>query len=178
MSMSPFDAQVIASNGVVPGASTQRASGPSQSKMAAKAASAFAAHASEEEPAGDAWGDGDIMLDDDGNVEMGGEEGSLGGDEFGGGDDEGGWDVDEDIAKAIEAEVHTARPEGDEEEGEGFVVPQHGQAPSFYWPNNSRLVFDHVIAGSFESAARLLNDQLGVVKVEPFQQIFLQLYSR
>jgi coatomer protein complex subunit alpha (xenin) len=33
------------------------------------------------------------------------------------------------------------------------------------------------MAGSFESACRLLHDQLGIVNFEPFESIFINLYS-
>ncbi|ODM88137.1 Coatomer subunit alpha [Orchesella cincta] len=48
----------------------------------------------------------------------------------------------------------------------GFSVPQR-------WTNSSKCAIDHVYAGSFESAARLLYDQIGVVSIEPFRQLFL-----
>jgi coatomer protein complex subunit alpha (xenin) len=46
------------------------------------------------------------------------------------------------------------------------------------WTNNSKLVVDHVLAGSFESAARLLHDQIGVVDLVPFKQLFMTTYAR
>jgi coatomer protein complex subunit alpha (xenin) len=42
----------------------------------------------------------------------------------------------------------------------------------------SSLAADHVVAGSFESAARLLHDQLGVVNMEPFRQQFMVMFAR
>lgn len=68
--------------------------------------------------------------------------------------------------------------ESGESESQFYAVPQRGQPPTFHWPNNSRLVADHVVAGAFESASRLLADQLGIVRMEPFKQLFLTTYAR
>ena len=46
------------------------------------------------------------------------------------------------------------------------------------WCNNSQLPVDHVLAGSFETAMRLLHDQVGVVQFDTYKQLFLQTYSR
>ena len=37
---------------------------------------------------------------------------------------------------------------------------------------------DHIVAGSFESACRLLHDQVGVVNFEPYRQHFMTNYAR
>lgn len=76
-------------------------------------------------------------------------------------------------------DLDTSGKLGAAEEGAGyFVAPTRGQPPTFYWTTNSRLAADHVLAGSFDTAARLLHDQLGVVKLEPFRQQFLSTFSR
>ncbi|CAG0880019.1 unnamed protein product, partial [Cyprideis torosa] len=59
-----------------------------------------------------------------------------------------------------------------------FVPPPRGVPPTQSWTQASALVADHVMAGSFESAARLLNDQLGIVNVEPFRSLFMVLHAR
>lgn len=46
------------------------------------------------------------------------------------------------------------------------------------WVNNSRLAVDHILAGSFETAFRLLHEQSGVVNFEPFKQLFMVSYAR
>lgn len=46
------------------------------------------------------------------------------------------------------------------------------------WCNNSQLPVDHVLAGSFETAMRLLHDQVGVVQFDTYKQLFLQTYTR
>ncbi|ETN71049.1 WD domain, G-beta repeat protein [Necator americanus] len=58
-----------------------------------------------------------------------------------------------------------------------FAVADDADPPTTHWPANSRLVADHVAAGSFESALRLLHDQLGVVSREPFKEIFMSTYA-
>lgn len=42
-----------------------------------------------------------------------------------------------------------------------YVPPPRAPAPSQGWSQRSQLPIDHVIAGSFESAARLLHQQVG-----------------
>lgn len=37
---------------------------------------------------------------------------------------------------------------------------------------------DHVTAGAFDSAVRLLQDQLGIIRIEPFKQHFLTAFAR
>lgn len=51
-------------------------------------------------------------------------------------------------------------------------------SPAQMWCNNSQLAVDHVLAGSFETAMRLLHDQVGVVQFGPYKPLFLQTYSR
>uniref|UniRef100_A0A0M3J4F2 Coatomer subunit alpha (inferred by orthology to a human protein) n=1 Tax=Anisakis simplex TaxID=6269 RepID=A0A0M3J4F2_ANISI len=40
------------------------------------------------------------------------------------------------------------------------------------------LVADHITAGAFDSAARLLQDQLGITRIQPFKHHFLTAYAR
>ncbi|PSN39046.1 Coatomer subunit alpha [Blattella germanica] len=107
-----------------------------------------------EDTAADGWGvDAELGLDEDG----------LGGDEEmrehgGGGDaDGGGWDVgDEDLVLPPELES-TISAGGDDGY---FVPPTKGNSQLQVWVNNSQLPVDHVLAGSFESAFRLLHEQI------------------
>uniref|UniRef100_A0AC35UAC7 Coatomer subunit alpha n=1 Tax=Rhabditophanes sp. KR3021 TaxID=114890 RepID=A0AC35UAC7_9BILA len=144
---------------------TKATNGPTQ-KIADS--SVFAA-ADDGEDDGEGWGgdDEEYLLDEDGNPIID-EEDKANSDD----DGEGGWDVDDDIDLPADEAVKE-----DGEEGDFYSVPSRGQAPSHYWPTNSRLVADHVAAGSFESAARLLHDQLGIVKIDPFKDHFLNLYA-
>lgn len=110
------------------------------------------------------------MIDEDGNLDL--DEDEVQNAE----DGEEGWDVD-DIAIPPELEA-VARGAVISSDDNGFSVPQRGQPPTFYWPNNSPLLADHVIAGSFNTAAQLFNRQLGVVNLKPFKQLFMLFYSR
>uniref|UniRef100_A0A0M3ILK3 COPI_C domain-containing protein n=1 Tax=Ascaris lumbricoides TaxID=6252 RepID=A0A0M3ILK3_ASCLU len=84
------------------------------------------------------------------------------------------FQVDDDLALPADVE---ARAGVDDEDG-FYSPPTRGQPPAFYWPNSSRLVADHVTAGAFDSAARLLQDQLGIIRIEPFKQHFLTAFAR
>jgi len=84
--------------------------------------------------------------------------------------------VDEDIAQTVES-MRIPGAE-DEESSDLYTVPQRGHPPSFYWPGNSRLVTDHVSAGAFDSATRILEETLGVVQIGPFKSLFLSIYAK
>uniref|UniRef100_A0A7E4ZSM4 Coatomer subunit alpha n=1 Tax=Panagrellus redivivus TaxID=6233 RepID=A0A7E4ZSM4_PANRE len=163
MSKGPFDSAVInpAAGGAKAGAKTTKAA----------AAAAFAvADADEHDDGGDAWGaDDDLMLNEDGEPDLNDDE-VLAGDDNG----ESGWDADDDLDLPPELEANA----GDEGAENFYVPPTRGQPPTFHWPNNSRLVADHVAAGSFDTAARLLSEQLGVVQLEPFRALFLGNYAK
>uniref|UniRef100_A0A8C8AXL6 Coatomer subunit alpha n=1 Tax=Otus sunia TaxID=257818 RepID=A0A8C8AXL6_9STRI len=121
------------------------------------------------------WGeDAELQLDEDGFVDAGegfGEEGLGKGQEEG-----GGWEVEEDLDLPPELDV-PAGPAGAPEDG-FFVPPTKGTSPAQVWCNNSQLPVDHILAGSFETAMRLLHDQVGVTNFGPYKQLFLQTYAR
>lgn len=58
-----------------------------------------------------------------------------------------------------------------------FIFVFTGVPPPINWTKNSHLVADHVAAGSFESAARLLHDQVGIVNFKPYENLFMGVYS-
>ncbi|XP_069336456.1 coatomer subunit alpha isoform X1 [Eulemur rufifrons] len=121
------------------------------------------------------WGDdAELQLDEDGFVEA--TEG-LGDDALGKGQEEGGgWDVEEDLELPPELDVPSGAAGGAED---GFFVPPtKGTSPTQIWCNNSQLPVDHILAGSFETAMRLLHDQVGVIQFGPYKQLFLQTYAR
>lgn len=100
----------------------------------------------DDETGDDGWGaDEDLVLDDeekagDEDVEVGSE-------------GDGGWDVDD-----ADLELPDAGPEA---ASDGyFAAPTKGVNPTQHWINNSKLAVDHVLAGSFESAFRLLQEQV------------------
>lgn len=73
------------------------------------------------------------------------------------GDEGVGWDVgDEDIELPEDV---TATVKSTDEDGY-FVPPTKGLSQSMIWVSNSQLAADHVAAGSFESAFKLLHDQV------------------
>ena len=137
--------------------------------MAARTIASGSAVATEEdtgEP--DGWGDdADLGLDDEDKPV-----GSTGNAESG--DEEGGWEVgDEDLE--LPSDLSVAAHGGDDEDRGYYVPPTRGQPPMQGWASHSQLVIDHASAGSYESAFRLLHDQIGVVNFAPFkyvQQIF------
>ncbi|MBV97347.1 Coatomer subunit alpha, partial [Eschrichtius robustus] len=128
------------------------------------------------------WGeDAELQLDEDGFVEA--TEG-LGDDALGKGQEEGGgWDVEEDLELPPELVCGIFTLDvppgvaGGAEDG-FFVPPTKGTSPTQIWCNNSQLPVDHILAGSFETAMRLLHDQVGVTQFGPYKQLFLQTYAR
>lgn len=60
----------------------------------------------------------------------------------------------------------------------GCVFPVRGIAATQNWCNNSHLAVDHILAGSFKSAFRLLYDQVGIVRFEPLKRLFMLTYAR
>ncbi|CAB4037147.1 coatomer subunit alpha, partial [Paramuricea clavata] len=90
------------------------------------------------------------------------------------GDEGPGWDVDDEDLELPDLEGAPT-----EAEGEGyFVPPNKGTSQAQVWCNNSRLPVDNVLGGAFESAMRLLHDQLGVVDFAPYKSLFLSTFSR
>ncbi|PAV66797.1 hypothetical protein WR25_10521 [Diploscapter pachys] len=155
----PFDAHLLG----IRSATSGKEAGQTAHKKPAASAFAAADDADIDVDEG-AWGnDGDYLIDEGGELEID-EDDKIGGDE------EGGWDVEENL-DIPDVPDEAAGSEDD-------VVPNRGPVLSSHWPAASRLVADHVTAGSYESAARLLYDQLGVINVIPFRQLFLTLYAR
>lgn len=57
-----------------------------------------------------------------------------------------------------------------------FVTPTAGIPKCQSWIQNSSLAGEHAAAGSFDSAMRLLNRQLGIQNFAPLKNIFLELH--
>lgn len=88
------------------------------------------------------------------------------------GEESAGWDV-EDVDLPPELETPVAATE------DGYYSPPtKGISPTQHWINNSQFVVDHVLAGSLETAFRLLNDQVGVVEFEAYQSLFMNTFVR
>ena len=119
--------------------------------------------------AADGWGDdADLGLDDDERPADGA--GRRGAGEDGSGDEEGGWEVGDDDLE-LPTDLSAAAHGGDDEESGYYVAPTRGQPPTHGWAAHSQMAVDHATAGSFETAFRLLHDQIGVVNFEPFRYI-------
>lgn len=118
------------------------------------------------------WGDdAELVLEEEGGFGEGGLD-----DDVAAKTEEGGWDVgDEDLDLPPDLDVGVAAASGDDAY---FVPPTKGTPVTQLWANNSQLPVDHVLAGSFESAFRLLHDQVGVVNFNPYRQVFLATFAR
>ena len=118
---------------------------------------------------GEGWDDADDLdLDDDGIVV----EKTKGDDDD---DDEGsGWGGSDSDDLDIPDDIDI----GPDQVGDGsFVPPTKGTSQAMHWTNNSQLAGDHVAAGSFETACRLLHDQLAVVDFTEYKAVFVQVYT-
>ncbi|KER21254.1 hypothetical protein T265_10381 [Opisthorchis viverrini] len=88
---------------------------------------------------------------------------------------EEGWDLgDADLELPKELQTSGAL---NSMSGESFVAPPTGRLPSQFWSDNSRLPHDHVMAGNWSEAMRLLNSQVGVVDFGPYKPLFLSMFS-
>lgn len=81
-----------------------------------------------------------------------------------GGEGEGGWEVDDDLDLPEDLTSSGGLLNSGSGQGEDgyFVPPPRGQPVTQGWSQRSQLAVDHVLAGSFESACRLLNDQVSI----------------
>lgn len=113
-----------------------------------------------------AWGEDDVQLPDETQA-VPGEEEAPEVPEVSEGD---GWDQLE--IEGIENIPATAA--GGSESY--FVPPQRGPSVTQYWTRNSKHPSLHVSAGSFETAMKLMNQQLGIVNFEPLKEHFMKLY--
>lgn len=117
------------------------------------------------------WSDTEVVIDDDGVI-IEGEEQEIAETK---GD---GWDPDdEDIDLGDEDFAESEVLAGNTSDG-FYVPPTKGTCQTQIWCNNSQIPVDHILAGSFETAARLLHDQIGVVQFDEYKILFLQTYSR
>lgn len=136
---------------------------------------------------GEGWGD-EVKLDldeDEKNIDFQDAEENVLAGAIDGGEGEG-WDIDEDDLQLppdlLEGDADGASPKrrgkgADDATGE-FIAPSRGANSKQHWANLSRLPADHVAAGAFESAFRLLNDQVGIVNFDPFKPLFMMMHAR
>jgi coatomer protein complex subunit alpha (xenin) len=115
---------------------------------------------------GSARNGGDLTLGDDDGGDLG-----LG-------DEDGGWGVegsDDDLDLGSDDDISGLDDSGEigESGADGFYVPPNpGPPPSQFW-TDSPLASDHVAAGSFQTAMRLLERQIGVVNFAPMKDAFM-----
>ena len=139
------------------------------SSIATKTSGMAADLETEVEPEG--WGDdAQLNLEEDGTVAESKETGDVIEGEEG-----GGWEVEEPLELPPDLEVESAA--GDNQSGY-FIPPTKGPSPTQNWVNNSPLPGDHVMAGSFDTAMRLLNEQVGVVTFAPYKPLFLSAFAQ
>uniref|UniRef100_A0A2P2IV55 Coatomer subunit alpha n=2 Tax=Rhizophora mucronata TaxID=61149 RepID=A0A2P2IV55_RHIMU len=86
--------------------------------------------------------------------------------------DEGGWDL-EDIDLPPEMDAPKAASNA---HPSVFVAPTSGMPVSQIWILKSSLASEHVAAGNFDTAMRLLSRQLGIKNFAPLRPLFLDLY--
>eukprot|EP00252_Welwitschia_mirabilis_P021041 TRINITY_DN5284_c0_g1_i1.p1 TRINITY_DN5284_c0_g1~~TRINITY_DN5284_c0_g1_i1.p1 ORF type:complete len:1221 (-),score=281.99 TRINITY_DN5284_c0_g1_i1:440-4102(-) len=127
--------------------------------------------AEEEEDGTDAnWGE-DLDIDEsqkhNGDNMVVDEEREVGEEEEG----EGGWDL-EDLE--LPSDVTTANSLSASQSV--FVTPSPGMPVSQIWTQKSSLAGEHVAAGNFDTAMRLLSRQLGITNFGPLKSAFLDIY--
>ena len=121
---------------------------------------------------GGAWGD-DLDLDipqADGDFDVVNDE-----DELDLGDGEGGWEM-EDLDLPDDVAGSAAIME-DETSAYShlFRIPTSGVPAAQKWAQRCNLVAEHASAGSFDTALRMLNRQLGIIDFEPLKQYLVDL---
>jgi coatomer protein complex subunit alpha (xenin) len=121
----------------------------------------------------DGWGaDADLKLSDeenDGDDEMKDALDTVEG-------EGAGWDVGDDDIELPE-ELASKLAQSDTKDGKFFSAPTRGVPQTQIWTNGSLLAADHVRAGSFETAFRILNEQVGVVNFDPYRKLFMYLFT-
>ncbi|CAN0858592.1 Coatomer subunit alpha-2 [Linum grandiflorum] len=126
----------------------------------------------EDEAADGHWGEELEMADVDGlqngDVAAGLDDGGVSEDN----DEEGGWGLDEDLDLPQEADTPKASVRSSV-----FVAPTPGMPASHIWTQRSSLAAEHVAAGNFDTAIRLLHRQLGIKNFTPLKSIFLDLHT-
>ena len=143
----------------------------------------------EENPEEPGWEDENLDADMAGKGNKGGNGGDLDLNEEDGMDlnDDGGWGDDDDLGLGSDDDSDLGLGSSDEEgdvsnnasvDGNSgfFVPPNPGRADSDYW-TDSPLAADHVAAGSFTTAMKLLNRQIGAINFVPMKNSFLSVSS-
>ncbi|KAF5397765.1 Coatomer subunit alpha [Paragonimus heterotremus] len=85
-----------------------------------------------------------------------------------------GWDLG-DADLELPAELKSAS--GETNVIESFVAPPTGRVPSELWIDNSKLPADHIMAGCWSEAMKLLNSQVGVSSFDAYKPLFMSLFA-
>lgn len=121
----------------------------------------------------DGWGaDADLLGDDD--EDIGEMKDALENPEDGDGP---GWDVGDEDLDLPEALVSRPALGDPNDPGNTYDPPTRGLSKTQAWVTNTNLVGDHLRAGSFETACRLLHDQVGVVDFSAYKPLFMALFK-
>ncbi|KAG1362151.1 coatomer subunit alpha-1 [Cocos nucifera] len=129
----------------------------------------------EEEATGADWGDEDLdVVDVEGVIQNGDtvaevEDGEANEEN----DEEGGWDL-EDLELPPDMETPKASTNA---RSSLFVAPTPGMPVSQIWIQKSSLAGEHVAAGNFDTAVRLLSRQLGIKNFAPLKPLFVDIYE-
>jgi coatomer protein complex subunit alpha (xenin) len=116
----------------------------------------------------DGWGlDDDLNDEDNQNEFKDAEDENVEGDGT-------GWDVEDiELPKDLVEKLNYA----DTKDDSYYVAPTKGISPCQTWANSSQLVADHIRAGSYQTAFKILNEQVGVIDFQPYKKIFSYLYA-
>ncbi|XP_050443859.1 coatomer subunit alpha-like [Adelges cooleyi] len=85
---------------------------------------------------------------------------------------EEGWDVgDEEVE--LPPDIAVSKQDADY-----FIAPKEGPSQAHIWSTNSQLPIDYIKSGNFETAFKLLNEQIGVTNFQPFKSLFMDTYLK
>ena len=85
-----------------------------------------------------------------------------------------GWDMEDmDLPAADLLAAQPGSPTSGIQAGEMFVAPSAGVDPRQKWTAKSAVAGEHVAAGEFDSAMKLLSRQLGICNFKPLKQMFI-----
>ncbi|WOL05641.1 coatomer subunit alpha-1-like [Canna indica] len=131
-----------------------------------------AANEEEEEATGAEWADEELdIVDVDGMIQNADIVAELEDEEANEDNEEGGWDL-EDLELPPEADTPKAAGNA---RSSVFVAPTPGMPVSQIWIQKSSLAGEHVAAGNFDTAMRLLSRQLGIKNFAPMKPYFMDL---
>ncbi|KAG9449882.1 hypothetical protein H6P81_009847 [Aristolochia fimbriata] len=89
---------------------------------------------------------------------------------------EGGWDLEDldDLGLPADIDSPKAMPNS---RTSVFVAPSLGKPANQAWTERSSLAGEHVAAGNFDTAIRLLSRQLGIRNFAPLKPLFIDLHT-